>query len=63
MMFRALGTMHRDQMEELREKLESLNQISEDFKALQAQVAKAIARTTNAAAAQTQSRRDGRIAV
>jgi pSer/pThr/pTyr-binding forkhead associated (FHA) protein len=39
MMFRALGSMHRDQMEELREKLDSLQQLSDDFKALQAQVA------------------------
>jgi pSer/pThr/pTyr-binding forkhead associated (FHA) protein len=39
MMFRALGSMHRDQMEELREKLDSLQQLGENFKALQAQVA------------------------
>lgn len=39
MMFRALGSMHRDQMEELREKLDSLQQLGESFKALQAQVA------------------------
>jgi hypothetical protein len=39
MMFRALGTMHRDQMEELRGKLDSLEQLGENFKALQAQVA------------------------
>jgi predicted component of type VI protein secretion system len=39
MMFRALGSMHRDQMEEVREKLDSLQQLSENFKALQAQMA------------------------
>jgi hypothetical protein len=39
MMFRALGTMHRDQMEELRQKLDSLEQLGENFKALQAKVA------------------------
>ncbi len=39
MMFRALGSMHRDQMEELREKLDSLQQLGENFKALQAQMA------------------------
>jgi pSer/pThr/pTyr-binding forkhead associated (FHA) protein len=38
MMFRALGTMHRDQMEELRQKLDSLEQLGENFKVLQAQV-------------------------
>ena len=38
MMFRALGTIHRDQMEELREKLDSLDQITADFKAIQAQM-------------------------
>ena len=31
--------MHRDQMEELREKLDSLQQLGENFKALQAQMA------------------------
>ena len=39
MMFRALGSVHRDQMEELREKLDSLQQLGENFKALQAQMA------------------------
>ena len=39
MMFRALGSMHRDQMEELRGKLDSLQQLGDDFKALQAQMA------------------------
>jgi hypothetical protein len=39
MLFRALGSMHRDQMEELREKLDSLQQLGENFKALQAQMA------------------------
>jgi pSer/pThr/pTyr-binding forkhead associated (FHA) protein len=42
MMFRALGSMHRDQMEELREKLDSLERLGEDFKALQAQVASSL---------------------
>jgi pSer/pThr/pTyr-binding forkhead associated (FHA) protein len=41
MMFRALGTMHREQMDELREKLDSLEQLGENFKALQAQAADA----------------------
>jgi pSer/pThr/pTyr-binding forkhead associated (FHA) protein len=41
-MFRALGTMHREQMEELRQKLDSLEQVGENFKALQAQVANAL---------------------
>jgi pSer/pThr/pTyr-binding forkhead associated (FHA) protein len=39
MMFRALGTMHRDQMEELREKLDSLHQLSENLQAFQAHMA------------------------
>jgi hypothetical protein len=34
--------MHRDQMEELREKLDSLEQLGENFKALQAQMAGAL---------------------
>jgi pSer/pThr/pTyr-binding forkhead associated (FHA) protein len=38
MMFRALGSMHRDQMEELREKLDSLQELGENFKSLQAQM-------------------------
>jgi pSer/pThr/pTyr-binding forkhead associated (FHA) protein len=38
MMFRALGTMHRDQMSELREKLDSLHQISENLQAFRSQV-------------------------
>ena len=38
MMFRALSTMHRDQMEELHEKLDSLHQISEKIQAFQAQM-------------------------
>jgi hypothetical protein len=39
MLFRALGTMHRDQMDELREKLDSLHQLSENLQALTAQMA------------------------
>ena len=39
MMFRALGSMHREQMEELREKLDSLQELGDNFKALQAQMA------------------------
>jgi len=38
MMFRALSTMHRDQVEELHEKLDSLHQISEKIQAFQAQM-------------------------
>jgi pSer/pThr/pTyr-binding forkhead associated (FHA) protein len=43
MMFRALGTMHRDQMEELREKLDSLHQIGENLQAFQAQMSTTVA--------------------
>jgi pSer/pThr/pTyr-binding forkhead associated (FHA) protein len=39
MMFRALGTMHREQMDELRDKLDSLQELGDNFKALQAQMA------------------------
>jgi pSer/pThr/pTyr-binding forkhead associated (FHA) protein len=41
MMFRALGSMHREQMEEMREKLDSLQELGDNFKALQAQMANA----------------------
>lgn len=37
MMFRALGSMHHDQMEELGEKLDSLHRLGENLRALQAQ--------------------------
>jgi pSer/pThr/pTyr-binding forkhead associated (FHA) protein len=43
MMFRALGTMHRDQMEELREKLDSIHQLSEKIQAFQAQRSASVA--------------------
>jgi predicted component of type VI protein secretion system len=43
MMFRALGTMHRDQMEELREKLDSLHQIGENLRAFQAEISNTVA--------------------
>jgi pSer/pThr/pTyr-binding forkhead associated (FHA) protein len=43
MMFRALGTMHRDQMEELREKLDSLHQIGENLQAFQDQLENGVA--------------------
>src|SRR5205823_2881644 len=43
MMFRALGAMHRDQMEELREKLDSLHQLGENLQAFQAHMTAAVA--------------------
>jgi pSer/pThr/pTyr-binding forkhead associated (FHA) protein len=42
MMFRALGTMHRDQMEELRERLDSLHQLGENLQAFQAHMASTV---------------------
>jgi len=42
-MFRALGTMHRDQMNELQEKLDSLHQLGENLKAFQAQMSATVA--------------------
>jgi hypothetical protein len=39
MLFRALGTMHHDQMDELREKLDSLQQLGENLHSLTAQMA------------------------
>jgi hypothetical protein len=46
MMFRAFSTMHRDQMEELREKLDSLHQLSENLQAFRAQMSTAVAPDT-----------------
>jgi pSer/pThr/pTyr-binding forkhead associated (FHA) protein len=43
MMFRALGTMHRDQMDELRGKLDSLQQITDNLQAFQAHMATTVA--------------------
>lgn len=53
MMFRALGTMHRDQMEELREKFDSLHQLGENLQSLQSHMA------TNAATGPGPTAREG----